>query len=230
MSNSAELKKQAGYQAADMVQDGQLVGLGTGSTVFFTLERLAQRIQQESLKITAVSTSFSTSLICQEKGIPLTEAGSVNALDIAIDGADEIDSGLNLIKGRGAAHVIEKIVAGMAREFVVVADESKYTEKLGRIFPVPVEVSPLARSLAIHSLKTLGARTVEIRMGTPGKDGPIISDSGNLILDAFFPEIQNVQELDQKINQIPGVLGHGIFSGLCTKVILATSEGIKTLP
>lgn len=221
-----ELKKQAGYKAADQVENNQKVGLGTGSTVFFTLERLAQRIKEENLNIQAVSTSFSTTLLCQEMGIPLLDTSSVSHLDIAIDGADEIDPQRNLIKGRGAAHVIEKIVAGMADKFIVVADSSKEVSSLGQTFPVPVEVLPLALSSAREAFMKLGAEKVDVRMGAPGKDGPIISDSGNFILDAHFKNFVPA-ELDQQLNQIPGVLGHGIFSGMCTQVLLATESGLK---
>jgi ribose 5-phosphate isomerase A len=227
MEKLEDLKKQAGYLAASLVADGDLVGLGTGSTVFYTIQKLAQ-LQQEGLKIQAVSTSFSTSLLCRKLNIPLLDLGSVHSLDIAIDGADEVDGQRNLIKGRGAAHVLEKIVAAMSKQFIVVADESKQVAQLGEKFAVPVEALPSALGLVKHSLTKLGALEVAVRMGAPGKDGPIISDSGNFILDAQFKAF-NPQQLDEAINGIPGVLGHGIFTNLCHKVIFATSKGILEL-
>jgi ribose 5-phosphate isomerase A len=221
------LKKEAGYQAAELIEDGQRVGLGTGSTAFYTIERLAHRIRDEKISVEAVSTSFSTTLLCQEFGIPLLDLSNVDSLDIAIDGADEIDTHRNLIKGRGAAHVIEKIVAEMSAQFIVVADQSKKVDTLGAAFPVPVEVLPLARASVQKALLQIGAESVVVRMGSPAKDGPVISDSGNLILDARFAGISHPAELAEKINHIPGVLGHGIFANTCHKVFLATENGIQ---
>ncbi len=221
-----ELKKQAGYSAADKIENNMRVGLGTGSTAYFAIERLAERIKTEGLTVSAVSTSFDTTAHCQRFGIPLLDVSSVDSLDIAIDGADEIDPNKNLIKGRGAAHTQEKIVEGMSKQFIVVADESKEVAQLGTKMPVPVEVLALALSSSISHLEKLGA-TCEIRLAGTSKDGPVISDNGNLIIDATFSAIENPKELERSINAIPGVVDNGIFAGYATQVILATSEGLK---
>ena len=182
MADLSTLKRDAGRHAADLVRSGMLVGLGTGSTAYFAIERIAERLRDEAgFSVKAVSTSFSTTLLCEKMGIPLLNVGSVSALDVAIDGADEIDPARNLIKGRGAAHLIEKIVARMAKRFVVVADETKRVKTLGTSMPVPIEVHPLAlASLTKQVMDLTGAERVEVRMAGKSKDGPVISDSGNL--------------------------------------------------
>jgi len=225
MATLDELKKQAGYRAAELVKNGQKVGLGTGSTATHLVNRLAERIQKEGLQIQAVSTSWSTTLQCRKLGIPLLDMGETSHLDIVIDGADEIDPARNLIKGRGAAHLLEKIVAAMADTYVIVADESKKVDTLGAKFAVPLEILPSAIGLVTAKVEALGA-VVTVRLGAPGKDGPVISDSGNLIVDAKFPGIQNCQALAQKLEAIPGLLGHGLFVGMANHVILATASGL----
>lgn len=225
MANLDELKKQAGYRAAELIQNGQKVGLGTGSTATHLVNRLAERIRTEGLQIQAVSTSWSTTLQCRKLGIPLLDMGEASHLDIAIDGADEIDPARNLIKGRGAAHLLEKIVAAMADYYVVVADESKKVAQLGEKFAVPLEVLPSAIGLVTARVEALGGKVV-VRMGAPGKDGPVISDSGNLIVDAKFPGIADCATLARNLESIPGLLGHGLFVGMTHKVILATANGL----
>jgi len=225
MSSLDELKKQAGYRAAELVKSGQKVGLGTGSTATHLVNRLAERIHSEGLRIEAVSTSWSTTLQCRKLGIPLLDLGAVSHLDIAIDGADEIDPARNLIKGRGAAHLLEKIVAEMADLYVVVADETKRVNHLGEKFAVPLEVLPSAIGLVAARVESLGG-VVVVRMGAPGKDGPVISDSGNLIVDAKFGAIHDASKLNAQLNAIPGILGHGLFVGIAKHVILATSAGL----
>ncbi|HSQ43125.1 MAG TPA: ribose-5-phosphate isomerase RpiA, partial [Fibrobacteraceae bacterium] len=206
MVSLSELKKQAGFQAADLVQDGQRVGLGTGSTAAFMVEHLADRIHKEGLHIEAVSTSWSTTLQCRQLGIPLVNLCDTSSLDIAMDGADEIDPQRNLIKGRGAAHLLEKIVAAMARHYVIIADSSKRVDRLGDKFAVPLEVLSGALSLVTAKVQSLGAQ-ITVRQGSPGKDGPVISDSGNLILDAKFPGISDPAKLALELDQIPGLVG-----------------------
>jgi ribose 5-phosphate isomerase A len=224
--NLEDLKKVAGIKAADLIQTNQKVGLGTGSTAFYAIKHLAERIKSEGLQIQAVSTSFSTTLLCQSYGIPLIDSGALNHLDIAIDGADEIDDQKNLIKGRGGAHTLEKIVAAMSDRYIIIADDSKKTARLGSRFPVPVEVNPKALELCKKQLQALGALEVVLRMGSPAKDGPVVTDSANFILDAFFKTISDPAYLEKEINNIPGVLDNGIFAGYAHQVILASSGGI----
>jgi ribose 5-phosphate isomerase A len=220
------MKKLAGAAAAALVQNGMGVGLGTGSTVFFTLERLAERQKTEGLKFFGVSTSFSTTLLCRKMGIELKDSGSVSHLDLAIDGADEIDKNLNLIKGRGAAHLLEKIVASLADKFVIVADSSKQVQNLGEKFPLPLEILPAALGLVESRIKSLGG-SLEIRMAGACKDGPTISDSGNIIADAKFGLIKNPAALCKELDSIPGLAGHGLFANLAKEAFIAGEAGVE---
>jgi len=224
----ANLKQQAGISAANLVQSGMGVGLGTGSTVFFALERLAERQKTEGLKFFGVSTSFSTTLLCRKMGIELRDSGSVSHLDLAIDGADEIDPNLNLIKGRGAAHLLEKIVASLADKFVIVADSSKKVKNLGEKFPVPLEILPAALGLAEARIKSLGG-VLEIRIAGSCKDGPTISDSGNIIADAKFGLIKEPAILCKELDSIPGIVGHGLFVGLATGAFIACEAEVEPI-
>ncbi|MDY6283903.1 MAG: ribose-5-phosphate isomerase RpiA [Hallerella sp.] len=226
MADLNELKKAAGVRAANMIESGMTVGLGTGSTAAYMVERLGERIQTEGLKVTAVSTSWSTTLQCRKLGIPLIDLGEASHLDIAIDGADEIDPNKNLIKGRGAAHLLEKIVASMADNYIIIADSGKKVQTLGEKFAVPLEILPNAIGSVTYKVTKLGA-TLAVRMGAPGKDGPVISDSGNLIADAKFGPIADPAKLDFELNKIPGLLGHGLFIGMANKVILAAPNGLE---
>lgn len=225
MADMNELKKQAGIQAAEMVQDGMIVGLGTGSTAAYMIEHLALRMAREWIKFGAVSSSWSTTLLCRRLNIPLVDLGSVRKLDMVIDGADEIDSQKDLIKGRGAAHLLEKITASLTDNFVVIADSSKKVSRLGETFPVPLEVLPAAYGLVGVRIQNLGG-VLTVRQGAPGKDGPVISDSGNLICDAKFPGIPDAGLLSSELDAIPGLLEHGLFVGMAKKVILATETGV----
>ncbi len=226
MTDLNELKKTAGIRAANLIESGMAVGLGTGSTAAFMVERIGERIRTENLKVTAVSTSWSTTLQCRKLGIPLIDLGEARHLDIAIDGADEIDPNKNLVKGRGAAHLLEKIVASMADSYVIIADSGKKVRTLGEKFAVPLEILPGAIGSVTYKVKKLGAK-LSVRMGAPGKDGPVISDSGNLIADAKFGPIADPERLDFELNKIPGLLGHGLFVGMASKAILAAPDGIE---
>ena len=226
MATLAELKKAAGIKAANEIQDGMLVGLGTGSTAYYMVEHLGKRIKEENLKVEAVSTSWSTTLQCRNLKIHLKELGEVSSLDLAIDGADEISPEKNLIKGRGAAHLLEKIVATMAKRYIIIADTSKKVNCLGEKFAVPLEILPEAIALVSAKIQKLGA-TVQVRMGAPGKDGPVISDSGNLIADASFGLIKDPKTLANALDSIPGLVGHGLFINLATDVILAGENGLE---
>ena len=223
MASMDELKKAAGVRAADMIKDGMTVGLGTGSTAAHMVNRLAERIKNEGLSVVGVSTSWSTTLQCRSLGIPLKEMGEVSHLDMVIDGADEIDDQRNLIKGRGAAHLLEKIVASMTDNYVIIADSGKKVNKLGEKFAVPLEIIPGAIAVVTERVEKLGG-DLKVRMGAPGKDGPVISDCGNLIADAKFGIIENPDKLARDLEHIVGIVGHGLFVGMATKVILADAE------
>ena len=219
------LKKMAAYEAAKEIKDGQIIGLGTGSTTHYFIEKIGMRIKEEKISIMGVPTSYHSFMLAKEWKIPVTTLEEHN-IDIAVDGADEIDPDFNLIKGGGGAHTLEKIVDYSADKLIIIADDSKVVDKLGT-FPVPLEIIPQSNKLVFDSLKDMGADP-ELRLAT-GKDGPVISDSGNFIIDANFYEIDNPIQLEKDLNSIPGVVENGIFSQMVDKVILGTSKGIEVL-
>jgi ribose 5-phosphate isomerase A len=220
-------KRAAGYRAAEMIEDGMVVGLGTGSTVYFTIERLSERVR-DGLRITGIPTSFQTLLRARAAKIPLTTLDENPVVDIAVDGADEVDPKLRLIKGRGAAHLREKCVAGAAKRFIIVVDEQKLVKKLGAA-SVPVEVLPFAIMPVLAQLRRLGCEPV-IRDGVK-KDGPVITDNGNFIVDCKFPAIAHPERLEAALAAIPGIIGSGLFCGFVEKttVIIGGHKKVKIL-
>ncbi|MDR2829529.1 MAG: ribose-5-phosphate isomerase RpiA [Methanobrevibacter sp.] len=219
------LKRIAGFEAAKEVKDGKIVGLGTGSTTHYFIEKLGDRIKEEEIEIMGVPTSYQSFLLAKEQNIPLTTLDE-HDIDIAVDGADEIDKDLNLIKGRGAAHTLEKIVDYSAKIFIVIADESKLVEKLGA-FPVPLEIISKAVKPVFSELKDMGSEP-SIRMAKY-KDGPVISDNGNFIVDAKFGLMDNPVHLEKDLNSIPGVVENGIFSQMTDKAIVTCENGIRKI-
>ncbi len=219
------LKMNAGYNAAEKIMDGQVLGLGTGSTTHYFIEKIGMRIKEEEINVMGVPTSYQSFLLAKQWNIPVTTLDE-HDIDIAIDGADEIDPEFNLIKGGGAAHTLEKIIDYSAHEFIVIADETKIVSKLGT-FPVPMEIISQSLKTVFAALKDMGADP-EIRMAKY-KDGPVISDNGNFIVDANFYEIDNPIQLEKDLNSIPGVVENGIFSQMVDEVILGTEKGVKTL-
>lgn len=213
------MKQQVGKAAADRVQSGSIVGLGTGSTTAFAIQFLGERLKAGDLTdIKGIPTSFQASVLAKQYGIPLTTLDEVDRIHIGIDGADEVDPQKNLIKGGGAAHTREKVVDSLAEQFIVVVDQSKIVDKLGSTFPVPVEVLPMAIAPVMQALEKLGGKP-ELRMGVK-KDGPVITDQGNMVLDVTFSAIPNPPELEKTINNIPGVLENGIFVGVTDIVLI----------
>lgn len=208
-ADSAE-KRAAGIAASQIVKSGMIVGLGTGSTVAYTIKELGRRIKEEGLEILGVVTSYQSEMLAIEAGIPLTTLAQNPELDLAIDGADQIDSNLYAIKGGGAAHTREKIVSVSAKRFLVVADESKTSVQLDKA--VPIEVLPFAKELVIRKIQELGGKP-ELRLALR-KDGPVITDNGNFVLDSNFGIINKPEALALKISSIPGVVEHGLFSNV----------------
>lgn len=219
------LKKIAAIAATEEIKDGMVVGLGTGSTTHYFIEKLGEIARNKQWEIMGVPTSYQSFLLAKEQGITITTLDE-HDIDIAVDGADEIDSDLNLIKGGGAAHTLEKIVDYSADKFIVIADESKVVKNLGA-FPLPIEIIPSSVKLVFSSLNDMGAAS-EIRMGKL-KDGPVITDNGNFVVDANFGLIENPIEMEKELNSIPGVVENGIFSEIVDKAIIGTSEGVKKL-
>lgn len=208
-ADSAE-KRAAGIAASQIVKSGMIVGLGTGSTVAYTIKELGRRMKEEGLEILGVVTSYQSEMLAIEAGIPLTTLAQNPELDLAIDGADQIDSNLYAIKGGGAAHTREKIVSVSAKRFLVVADESKTSVQLDKA--VPIEVLPFAKELVIRKIQELGGKP-EMRLALR-KDGPVITDNGNFVLDSNFGIINEPEALALKISSIPGVVEHGLFSNV----------------
>lgn len=223
------LKEQAALAALDEVRSGMCLGLGTGSTVAWLLRGLGAKLRSGSLKdITGVPTSERTVAQCRAEGIPLVALESRQWLDIAIDGADEVDPQLNLVKGLGGALLREKMVASIARRFVVIADHTKDVPRLGTRSPVPVEVVPFAWRSHLPFFESLGARPLP----RAGQTGDLqLTDNGNVIVDLHFADgISDVAALAAALDLRPGVVEHGLFLGMCARAIFATPEGVRSRP
>ncbi|MGZ7047881.1 MAG: ribose-5-phosphate isomerase RpiA [Methanobacterium sp.] len=220
-----EKKKMVGYAAAELIEDGNVVGLGTGSTTHFLIEKLGNRIEAEKLDILGIPTSYQSFLLAKDAGITITTLEE-HSIDFAIDGADEVDGDFNLIKGGGAAHTLEKIVDESAQRFVVIVDDSKLVSKLGN-FPVPLEVIPQACRTVSEHVESLNG-VPNLRMAQK-KDGPVITDNGNFVVDVKFERIDFPEVLEKDLNAIPGVVENGIFAGIVNEVLVGTSDGVKTL-
>ena len=220
------LKQQAGIEACKFVSNGMKVGLGTGSTVKYTVIELGRRIAEEGLQIVGVPTSLATEQLANKVGIPLVKLSECSHLDIVIDGADEFDSEFNLIKGGGAALLREKIVAQESNSMVVVADERKLVNVLGA-FPLPIEITPFAHQATIRKLANLLDCRVNCRMSG---DNPVVTDNGNYIADAHCgPSIDDPVKLEGKILNIAGVVQVGLFNEMCDVVVLANDSGVEIL-
>lgn len=216
-------KESAGRRAADYVTDGMTVGLGTGSTVLFTLRRIAERIREEGLVLRAVPTSLDTETKARALGIPLVDLSEAESIDLTIDGADEIDGAFDMIKGGGGALLREKVVASISSREVIVVDRSKVVERLGVRFPLPVEVIPFARASVARRIAAMGAAWT-LRGADTGM--PLLTDNGNEILDCRFPEgIARPQVLEHALDQIPGVVESGLFVGLAHVLVVGDESG-----
>lgn len=223
MATSRNPKEVAGRRAADMVESGMTVGLGTGSTVHFVLARLAERVRDERLAIRGVPTSLDTERKARELGLELVALDSVEGLDLTIDGADEIDAAFDMIKGGGGALLREKVVASISRREAIVVGPDKVVERLGRSFPLPVEVVPFARPVVARALARLGCEPI-LRLA---KDGGIArTDNGNEILDCRFAGgIADARALEREIDAIPGVVESGLFCGLAHVLVIGHADG-----
>ena len=216
-----------------LIKSGMKIGLGTGSTAIIAVERLASYIRDGKVSgVKAVATSFQTHIACEENGIPVYTLNSkeiAGKLDLSIDGADEIDPDNNLIKGGGAAHVQEKIVEYNTKRLVIIADESKLVPHLGTKFPLPVEIIPASRGPVVREMEKLGASCV--LRSCAGKDGPIVTDNGNQILDCIWPALSdgsspvNPAKMEDRVNKITGVVENGFFTKNKPLVFIAHADG-----
>ena len=220
------MKQRAGYKAAELVRDGMVIGIGTGSTTAFALGRVAELVR-EGNRIIGVPTSFQAEQRAADLGIPLTTLKEHPALDLTIDGADQVDPAFRLVKGRGAAQVRERVVAEASDRLLIVIDESKLKNALSG--DIPLEVLPFACPVVMRCISSLGGVPV-LREGVR-KDGPVISDNGNFIFDASFPCIESPEELERDLNNLPGVPGCGLFCEFAKKttVIVGTTADCLVL-
>ncbi|QGZ94690.1 ribose-5-phosphate isomerase RpiA [Terricaulis silvestris] len=221
-------KFNAAQAALEYVKDGMVVGLGTGSTSAHFVRQLGERVRQ-GLRVKGVPTSEATRNLAEQVGVPLLEISQVTAIDLDVDGADEVDSAFRLIKGGGGALLREKIVAAASKRMVVIADESKWVETLGA-FPLPVEVTrfgfALTQTRVGEALRTSGCAGGEVVLRISGKaNEPVITDGGNYILDAHAERIPDPEALAVALKNIAGVVEHGLFIGLSQVVILGKAKG-----
>ena len=231
MSDLQNQMKQAVAEAAvEQFRDGMVVGLGSGSTAALMIKGLGQRLASGQLKnIVGVTTSFQGEVLAAELGIPLRSLNAVDRIDLAIDGADEVDPAFQLIKGGGACHVQEKLVAARSERFVVVVDSTKLVDRLNLGFLLPVEVLPGAWRQIQQQLSAMGG-TAALRMANR-KAGPIVTDQGNLVLDVRFDGgIADPVDLERSVNNIPGVLENGLFVNLADEVLVGeVNNGVASV-
>jgi ribose 5-phosphate isomerase A len=237
MTSQEELKKQTGYKSVDdYVSSGMVVGLGTGSTAYYAVERLGQKLKSGELKdIVAIPTSIRTKEQAESLGIPLVTLDTHSKLDVAIDGADNVDPNFCLVKGGGGALLREKMVELAADKFIVIVDDSKLCDGLGPTFPIPVEITPFCHEHTIRTIAALpscaGCKPV-LRMGSSSNnkvdgDEIAVTDNGNYIVDLHFTEaIKNVPKMAADLKALCGVVDHGLFCGMTTAVLCAGAGGV----
>ncbi|KAF4791314.1 Ribose-5-phosphate isomerase [Turdus rufiventris] len=222
-----EAKKRAAFAAVDKhVQNNQVLGIGSGSTIVHAVQRLAERVKEENLTIVCIPTSFQARQLILQNGLTLSDLDRNPELDVAIDGADEVDSDLNLIKGGGGCLTQEKIVAGFAKCFIVIADYRKKSDRLGEQWKkgVPIEVIPMAYVPVSRALTKKFGGVVELRMAV-NKAGPVVTDNGNFILDWKFDKIHEWHEVNTAIKMIPGVVETGLFIDMAQVVYFGMEDG-----
>lgn len=203
-------KKAVGEFAAQLVEEGMIIGLGTGSTTAYAIKKIGERIKEEKIRVLGVATSYQTEILAASVGIPITTLAEHSTLDLTIDSADQVDHKLQLIKGGGAAHTKEKIVALSSKRFIVIVDESKVVKVLNRA--VPLEVIPFARVFVEKQISKMGGKPRLRIAGASSKAGPVITDNGNFIIDADFGEIRDAKRLESQLNQIAGIIENGLFT------------------
>jgi|HubBroStandDraft_2_1064218.scaffolds.fasta_scaffold08357_3 ribose 5-phosphate isomerase A len=224
LGKSDQEKEAAARASLQFVKDGQVVGLGTGSTAAYFIKLLGDEVKR-GLRIRGIPTSVRSGELAASLGIPLTTLDECQEIAVTVDGADEVDPQLRLIKGGGGAMLREKIVASATKQLVIVADESKQVSVLGK-FPLPVEVIKFAQALVAKEIAALGAQ-VSVRTGADGK--PFVTDEHNHILDCRFGQIPDADGLARKLSDMPGVVEHGLFIGMASVVLFARGDGIVEL-
>lgn len=219
-----ELKKIAGVTAAQYVKDGMIVGLGTGSTAYYFVEEIGRRVNEEGLQVVGVTTSSQTTAQAESLGIPLKSVDDIDVIDVTVDGADEVDTAFNGIKGGGGALLMEKIVATPTKEYIWVVDESKMVEKLGA-FKLPVEVVQYGAERIFRQFEAKGYKP-----SFREKDGVrFVTDMKNFIIDLDLGVIENPVTFGNELKAMTGIVEHGLFNGMVNKVIVAGKDGVKIL-
>jgi ribose 5-phosphate isomerase A len=221
-----EAKKRVALEAVKHVKDGFILGLGSGSTAAYAIMEIGRLISENGLKVFGVPSSTQAKLLALQTKIPLTSLDEYPNLDLVIDGADEVDKNLDMIKGGGGALLREKIIASSSKQVIIIADETKLVEKLGK-FKVPIEVSPFSLVKVMSDIKEIGGKPV-LREGKK-KVGAIITDNGNYIVDVDFGFIDNIKKLNNNLKKIPGVIETGLFIGLADIVYFGKPRGIFKL-
>lgn len=223
MTNTELMKKNAGYLAASFVQNGMTIGLGTGSTAKYFIEKIAERIQKEHLKLTAVASSIKSLEQAQKAGIPIVDINTLTSIDLTVDGADEIDAKKRMIKGGGGALLREKILASMSKEMVVIVDESKVVPLLGH-HKLPVEIATFAHQVTLHHIQKLGF-SAAFRCEKSSQEY-YVTDNGNYLIDIQFSSpLQQPEKEHALIKEIPGVVDTGFFFHLAGRVVIAFTDG-----
>lgn len=217
------MKEQVGKAVAARVNDGDIIGVGTGSTVDAALKAIGERVEREDIRLRVIPSSYQSAWLCQQYGLRVYSPLYDSELSWGFDGADEVDPQLRMIKGRGGAMLQEKILAAKCKKFLIIVDESKLVTRLGEKYPIPIEVVPEALNIARLGLLELGAASVELRQAV-SKHGPVITEAGNLILDAQFSAIPD--DLEFRIKSLLGVVESGLFLHYTDEVLIAKSDGV----
>lgn len=226
MSSIEEAKKKAAYAAVDeFIRDNMIIGIGSGSTVVYAVERIAERVKKENLKLVCIPTSFQSTQLIVEHGLILGDLSRYPEIDVDIDGADEVDERLNLIKGGGACQTQEKIVAAASKKLVIIADYRKDSKILGEQWKkgIPLEVIPLGYVPVMKKIEKMGGKP-ELRMAKM-KAGPVVSDNGNFIIDADFGLIEQPETLEPKLKAILGIVETGLFISMAVKAFFGQEDG-----
>lgn len=227
MNIQDELKRKAAVRAVDFIESGMVIGLGTGSTADYAIKEIGDKIQSGKLRnVVGIPSSERTAILARELNIPLTDLDAHPTIDLTVDGADEVDPDLNVIKGGGGALLREKIVAQASRRIIIIVDESKLSPQLGTKWALPIEVVPFARRTEQIYLESIGG-SVTLRVDE--NKSPFLTNQQNLILDTHFGQISDPGGLVSRLNIRAGIVEHGLFLGLVTDVIVAAQEDIRHL-
>lgn len=227
MTSREQGKKRAAKVSIEMIEEtDKVIGVGSGTTIAYSVHSLKERIEQEGLKIKAIPTSYQARFLLMEYGIPITTLNEHPVIDVAIDGADEVDPNLDLIKGGGAALTLEKIIDNAAKRLIIIVDESKLVTHLGERFALPIEVVPQAYERVLKRIKKHHTTEVQVRMAIK-KLGPVVTDLGNFILDARFDKIKNPEQLERDLNIIPGVVENGLFLNMADVVLVGKESSVE---